>query len=252
MDATSLKDQRRLYSDLAWTWPIISPPEDYVEEAEAFCQAVKEHALGEVRTVLHLGCDGGHADLTLKKHFEVTGVDVSEDMLALARRLNPEVTYLRGDMRTVRLEKTFDATMIFDSLAYMVTEKELASAFTTAFVHLRPGGVFCTFVEETLDRFQQNKTRFLTHKQGDVTVTLIENYFDPDPADTSYEATLVCLIRRGTELEIETDRHLCGVFPLETWLDVLREVGFEVIQKEFRTTAPESGTYPLLVCVKPS
>ena len=26
-------DERRLYHDLAWTWPIVSPPERYVREA---------------------------------------------------------------------------------------------------------------------------------------------------------------------------------------------------------------------------
>jgi predicted TPR repeat methyltransferase len=117
--APSSNDQRRLYGDLAWTWPVISPPEDYVGEAETFCTAIREHAQVDVKTLLDLGCGGGHNDRTLKQHFEVTGVDVSEAMLSLARRLNPEVTYALGDMRTVRLGKTFDAVIVADSIDYM-------------------------------------------------------------------------------------------------------------------------------------
>lgn len=241
----SLHDQRRLYGDLSWTWPIISPPEDYIQEAEEFVRAIREHSRIEVKTLLDLGCGGGHNDNTLKKHFEVTGVDVSEAMLALARRLNPEVTYFLGDMRTVRLGKTFDAVIIADSIDYMLTVEDLRAAFVTAFVHLKPGGVFCTYAEVTAENFQQNRTHCSTRAQGDVEIVFVENCYDPDPTDTTYENTFVYLIRRGGQLEIETDRHLGGIFELETWPALLREVGFEVQQMEF----DEEGI-PMFVCIK--
>lgn len=112
-----------------------------------------------MKSLLDLGCGGGHSDYTLKKHFEVTGVDVSEAMLALAKRLNPEVTYSLGDMRTVQLGKTFDAVTIFDSINYMLAVEDLGAAFVTAFKHLKPGGGFLTLVEETPERSQQNRAR---------------------------------------------------------------------------------------------
>lgn len=137
------KDQRRLYSDLAWTWPIISPPEHYIEEAEDFRRTIMAHARIPAATLLDLGCGGGHNDWTLKKHFQVTGVDISPEMLELAARLNPEAEYLQGDMRTVRLGRLFDAVVIADSIDYMLTEVDLRAAFVTAYEHLKPGGVFC-------------------------------------------------------------------------------------------------------------
>ncbi len=243
---SSAKDQRRLYGDLAWTWPIISPPDDYIQEAEDFRRVIQQHSRIEVRTLLDLGCGGGHNDYTLKKHFEVTGVDVSEAMLSLARTLNPEPTYLLGDMRTVRLGTTFDAVMIADSIDYMLTVEELQAAFVTAFVHLKPGGVFCTYAEQTLQSFQQNKTTCSTTVHGDVEITFIENVYDPDPTDTTYESTFVYLVRRAGQLEIETDRHLAGIFGLETWLALLREVGFEVEQREL-----EGEDIPIFACIKP-
>lgn len=112
-------DQRRLYGDLAWIWPLISPAEDYVEEAERICQAIGRYARLPVRSLLDLGCGGGHNDATLKRHFSVTGVDISPPMLSLAQSLNPEVSYLQGDMRSLRLEQRFDAVLIADSIDYM-------------------------------------------------------------------------------------------------------------------------------------
>ena len=90
-----------------------------------------------------------------------------------------------------------------------------------------------------------------THTSGDVEISFIQNYYDPDPSDTSYEATFVFLIRRGGQLEIHTDRQFAGVFDMETRLRVLGDVGFEVKQVEFKLpNFAEGESYPLLVCTK--
>jgi SAM-dependent methyltransferase len=245
-------DERRLYGDLAWTWPIISPPEDYVSESEYFAGVIRDHASISTRSLLHLGCGGGHNDYTLKLHFDVTGVDISPEMLGLARRLNPGVTYHEGDMRSVRLERSFDAVAILDSVNYMLTEDDLRAAFETAHVHLRPGGVLLTYVEQTRQSFRQNRTTSYSRTKGDVEITFIENYYDRDPADTTYESILVYLIRERGDLRIETDRHLAGIFPLNLWYENLRMAGFEISQLTLEEPEDRGGSIPLLVCIKPA
>ena len=176
-----------------------------------------------------MGCGGGHNDKTLKKHFQVTGLDLSEAMLDLARSLNAECTYLRGDMRTSRLGKDFDAVVVFDSLAHMLSKQDLKAAFETAFIHLRPGGVLCTYREIASETFVQNKTAATAHSDDDVEIVLIENYYDPDPHDSTFESTTLYLIRRGGDLKIESQQGLLGLFSLETWKCSLNGVGFEVL-----------------------
>jgi SAM-dependent methyltransferase len=253
MEESSSKDERRLYQDLVWVWPIISPPEDYVDEGRKLSQLIKERSPAGAETLLHLGCGGGHNDYTLKDYFEVTGIDISEAMLDLARRLNPEVDYHQGDMRLVRLGKTFDAVAGLDSLAYMLSQEELREVFETAYIHLKPGGVFLAFPEFTRERFQQNWTHSSSHSSGDISITYVENYYDPDPSGTIIEATFVYLIRRRGELEIETDHHLCGIFGMEAWESLLAETGFEVerTQLMLKNDSGEAEEYPLLVCLKP-
>lgn len=241
-------DERRLYKDLAWTWPIISPKEDYIDEAEELHRAMQARAHGDGGTLLHLGCGGGHLDWTLKQHYQITGLDVSETMLALARELNTDVTYELGDMRSVRLSRTFDAVLIADSIDYMLSHADLRAAFETAFVHLRPGGVFCTYAEFTRERFRQHHTESATHTQDDTTITFIEQRYDPNPEDTTFESTFVYLIRRGGELQIETDLHLYGLFKEQTWNRLLQEVGFHV---ERLAMSYEGEEFPCFVCIKP-
>jgi len=129
------------YSDLAWVEPIIAPPEEYLEETEQYCKVIKEHSKIGVKTLLHLGCGAGGNDYTFKRHYKVTGVDISKNMLEIARRLNPELVYYHGDMRTIELDECFDAVVVPDSIDYMKTENELHSAMMTARKHLKPGGL---------------------------------------------------------------------------------------------------------------
>ena len=236
-----------MYSDLSWTWPIISPPEHYVKETNIFSNIIQE--LCEAKRLLHIGCGGGHNDFTFKKYFKVTGVDISKNMLVLAKKLNPEVNYQTGDMRTVRLEKQFDAVAILDSINYMTTELDLRKAFQTAFEHLKKGGVFITYVEERKEYFE-NRTRVSDHNKEKTNITFIENMYDPDPHDNSYENTFVYIIRRNGKLSVETDLHISGLFGLDTWKKLLNETGFEIKEIKFKPDSPNYLECPLLICTK--
>lgn len=229
--------RHRLYGDLSWTWPIVSPPEDYAGEAEEFWRFLQMGAVGAVREVLHLGCGGGHVDSNLKRRVRITGVDLSPPMLELARRLNPEVIYRRGDMRSIRLNRTFDGAMISDAVSYMTSPRDLARAFATAFRHLRPGGAFVTYAELARELFTQNWTETSRHRRGNIEVVFVENRYDPNPRDTTFESTFLYLIRRRGRLTVETDRHVLGLFPTAVWQRTLREAGFQV-----RHAAPDPAT----------
>ena len=224
--------ERRLYHDLAWIWPIVSPPADYRDEAAEFHELIQTFGTGAPKSLLHLGCGAGHLDSHLKQHYRITGVDLSDPMLALARTQNPELDYQSGDLRTVRLDERFEAVILADASDYLLSPDALEAAFTTAYHHLLPGGVFCTYAEETTEKFIQNKTRTSVHNEGGVEITAVENVYAPDPTDSVYELTLVYLIRRGPDLQVEVDRHQAGLFSVKTWMDRLEAVGFiaEVIQ----------------------
>ena len=218
----------RLYADLAWVWPFVSPPEDYPEEVATFRARFRRHGVPDGAPILHLGCGGGSIDRHLKRHYRVTGVDLSPAMLDHARTLNPEVEYLQADIRDVRLGRHVDAVLLHDAVAYMTTPADLRAAYATAAAHLAPGGVLVTLPEELRSQFRQHRVHGETRTRGDVSVTLVEIDFDPDPADTSCETTYVFLIRQpGRPLQVEVDTHTVGLYHLDEVLTTLRDVGFE-------------------------
>lgn len=233
-----------MYRDLAWIWPLISPQEEYDWEGDRYASVLEGTADGEVRTLLHLGCGGGCFDLRLSKHFQVTGIELAPAMLELARELNPDVEYLEGDMRTLRLGRTFDAVLVADSIGYMLTEDDLRAAFTTAWDHLRPGGAFLTVAEQTRDTWGLGNWSQTYHTHGERAIALHEVGWDPDPVGTEVEWAFVYLISEDDKLRVELDTHRAGLFPLTTWTRLLGEVGFTVETLEM----PEGSEF---ACLRP-
>ena len=243
--------QDRLYKDLAWIWPTMSPPEDYIEEAEFLTDLIRSYMSYTPRTMLHLGCGGGHIDMTFKKHFRVTGADISENMLGLARKLNPENKYIIGDMRDVRLEEKFDVVLLYDGINYMTNEIDLKAAFETAYANLKDDGIVLTVVEETPSAFRQNWTKVQHRTGSDIELTYVEHFYDPDPHDSTFETTFVYLIRKNKKLMVEIDSHICGIFEVEVWERLLREVGFTPKQDTFtHSTFSPGEEYPILIGFK--
>jgi SAM-dependent methyltransferase len=223
----------RMYRDLAHLWPLISPAEEYVEEAEVL-RAAFEDRLGPGRhSLLDLGIGGGHHISPLIGDFDVTGVDLSPEMLAHSRRLNPDVEHHVGDMRTIRLDREFDAVLIHDSISHMLTENDLRAALATAAVHLRTGGVLVACPDWFRETFPNDSVSHSTNRRGDTSLTYIEYLHDPDPADTTIEMLIFYLIREGGRVRVERDRQTMGLFPRQTWLELIEQAGFDVETRSF-------------------
>ena len=107
-------------------------------------------------TVLELACGTGSILAQLRDDFDVAGVDLSPEMLAIAREKLPDVELILGDMTTVRLGRTFDAVLcLYDAVNHLLTFEDWERTFDTAVAHLRTGAVFVFDVnsEERLDWF---------------------------------------------------------------------------------------------------
>jgi SAM-dependent methyltransferase len=232
--------QNRLYNDLAYLWPVVSPPEEYALEAWHLREALRERLGPGRHTLLELGVGGGHVLSHLASEFQATAVDASEQMLALSRQLNPNVEHHLGDMRSVRLGRAFKVVLIHDAIAYMLTEADLKAAFATVRAHLEPGGVFIVAPDFFRETFKGTSVHhWITREDARREVTFIEYVHDPDPADTTIESIFFFLIQEDGQLHIEQDRHITGLFPLDTWLSLMGDAAFEVA--EIKHTTYEGG-----------
>jgi SAM-dependent methyltransferase len=220
----------RIYSDLADWWPMISPTREYTQEAAYLAalitSATPAHATPA--TVLDLGSGGGHVAVHLKDLFTMTLVDISDEMLAVSRRINPECDHHIGDMRTIRLGRRFDAVLVHDAIDYIIGAEDLRQVIQTAAAHCEPGGIALFVPDYIKDTFGE----LAGGGGGGVdeagrTASFVERTWDPDPADdwvrADYEFTLHT---PGSAPEVVRESHRLSAFSRDTWLSLLAEAGF--------------------------
>jgi SAM-dependent methyltransferase len=217
----------RLYDDLAEWWPLISAPADYAEEADVYRKVLDRATVGALDGVLELGSGGGNNASHLKRHFAMTLVDLSPGMIEVSRDLNPDCEHVVGDMRTIRLNRQFDAVFVHDAIEYITARVDLESVVQTAYVHCRPGGAVL-FVPDTLRDSFQPATSHGGHDGAGRAARYLEWVHDPDPDDTTYLADYVFVLRDADSIPVVVfDRHELGLFSEANWLDILGAAGFE-------------------------
>ncbi|MEV0720157.1 class I SAM-dependent methyltransferase [Asanoa sp. NPDC050611] len=211
----------RFYGDLAPWWSLISPAEDYVEEA-AFAATLLDGA----RTVLELGSGGGHNAVHLKRRFDLTLVDLAEAMLAESRKINPELEHRQGDMRTVRLGRQFDAVFVHDAIDYMTTEDDLRRAIETAYVHTNDSGRAVFVPDATAEIFAPETDHGGSDGADGRSARFLSWTYDPDPTDTTTVTDYAFLLKENSQVTAVHETHETGLYPRDTWLELLREAGF--------------------------
>jgi SAM-dependent methyltransferase len=239
-----------MYGELAPFWPLLSPPSEYEEEAAFYEKVLLAASTTALGTILELGSGGGSNASYLKRRYQMTLVDPAPGMRAVSEALNPECEHLAGDMRTVRLGRTFDAVFVHDAICYMTTEADLRRAIETAFVHCRPGGVALfapDFVRETF----RPDTECGGTDGGARGMRYLAWVWDPDPSDTTYLVDYAFLLRdpAGTVRTVH-ERHVEGLFARDEWLRFLREAGFEARAIPVEHADVEPGAHEVFVAHK--
>jgi SAM-dependent methyltransferase len=216
----------KLYGDLADWWPVISPPSEYAEEAALYVDMMRNAARAPIREVLELGSGGGNNASHMKRAFALTLVEPADGMRELSRALNPECTHVAGDMRTIRLGRTFDAVFVHDAVMYMTTEEDLRAALATVAAHLAPGGAALVAPDATTETFAEATEHGGGEDVDGRRARYLQWTLPPKNGETSYDTHYAFLLREpdGT-VRAAHDVHREGLFPRATWLRLFREAG---------------------------
>ena len=219
----------KLYHELAEEWyPLFTPVEDYAEEAGLYHEIFTSYHKSVCRTVLELGSGGGHNAWYMKRWYQLTLSDISEHMIATSRKINPECEHIQGDMKTLRLDREFDAVFIHDAVMYMTTEEALLQAIETAYIHCKAGGMLLVSPDCTKETFAESTEEGGSDRDGK-SIRWLEWSYDPDPQDSQFTVDYACLLKDTSgRVTVEHDQHLEGLFPEATWKSIFNEAGFDV------------------------
>lgn len=94
----------QLYEKYASYYDLIYAYVDYKGESEFINWAVNKHKTSVGNELLDVACGTGSHALILKNNFNITGVDINENMLKIAREKVSEVDFIYGDMKKLEIE----------------------------------------------------------------------------------------------------------------------------------------------------
>jgi SAM-dependent methyltransferase len=226
---------------------------DYAGEA-AYVHNLIQRDFPGARSVLELGSGTGkHAVMLAERAYEVSGVDRSAEMVALARTRaleleNARVAFSQGDIRSVRLGRTFDIVVsLFHVMSYQTTNEDLAAATATAATHLAPGGGFifdCWYGPAVL--MQRPEVRVKRLDDDDISVTRVAEpglSLSENTVDVGY--TMFVRDKKTQAWSTFNETHRMRYLFVPEVTQMLADAGLELVRAEEWVTGrePHAGSW---------
>ena len=194
------------YSVFAKYYDAIYAEKDYKSEVEALHKTIQTHKESDGNALLDAACGtGGHIQY-LRKYYQTTGMDLSTEMLEVARGKFGDAEFQQGDITDFDLGRQFDVvTCLFGSISYLTAKESLFRALKCFSKHTVKGGLVVIepiFTTETVrhtslglswvDEAEYKLARVNSIKRdGDIvylnfhyllaTPSGVEHIFDPSP-----------------------------------------------------------------------
>lgn len=199
----------------------------------------------EVKTSLDLGCGTGVLCETLyEAGIEASGMDLSENMIAIARQSKPELHYDVANMITYRPEKKFDlVTCTGDALNHIIEPDDIGRIFDNVYAYLQDGGHFIFDILNEgevnpgepfdLDYDETTRAQFLITRDSEGIINLKTSVYEN--GELQFEENI-------TEI-VHDPEMIC---------DLLRKSGFEVLRcaDQLLSDADNHGTTWFIIARK--
>ena len=204
-----------------------SMDKDYVAEAQKVHQIIQQYKRSPGNTLLEVACGTGlHASL-LQKDYQVEGLDLDPEILAVARQNYPDIPLHQADMAEFDLGKQFDAiTCLFSSIGYVKTKERLGGAIQTMTHHLCSGGVLIVEPWFTPEQWKPGRVSALFVDQPELKICRM-NISEVDGLLSFFVFHYTVGTPQG--VEYFTERHELGLFTQEECLKAFHKAGLETI-----------------------
>jgi ubiquinone/menaquinone biosynthesis C-methylase UbiE len=244
------------YKDFAYYYDLLMSDVPY-DKWEDFInkQLIKYDITG--KKLLDLGCGTGAISIPFaKRGFQVTGVDLSAEMLALAHEkamnARSNVQLIEQDMSEFKTTEQYDIIGVFcDSLNYLDSEKEVIATFKKAFSHLRESGIFIFDVHSI---YKMNVIfNEYTFASNEADFSFIWNCYQGHvPNAVEHELTFFVEDKETDTYRRFDELHVQRTFPVSTFEKWLNEVGFTEIEitADFTSESPKNESERIFFTAK--
>ncbi len=219
------------YHELAKSYDRLTNDVDYEATVEFYMQILEREGVS-VRTVVDLACGTGSVTAILAgQGYDVTGVDMSEEMLteAMAKVMDMEnpPRFVCQKLQELRLPRAVDlAVCALDSLDYITNPDDCAEAIRRTYKALNPGGVFI-FDVNTPEKLRAMDGQVFLDEDDDV-YCVWRGEFDEATNICSYGMDL--FQRHGAVWERSFEEHREYAYSAEQLKRYLKAAGFTGIE----------------------
>ena len=184
-------------------------------------------------SILELGCGNGQLGILLKQAgYDITGLDLSAEMLSLAKQRQEEAgvnfPLFQVDMRDLSSFGRYDAIISFcDTLCYLQTFDDLMSVFEQAYAHLDEGGVFLfdVFTTEHIESLEG----YSYHDEIPEIIFTWDSFHGEEPHSVEHELSFFVEQEDGN-YERVMELHQERTYPIDTYKEMLKKAGFKNIE----------------------
>ena len=219
------------YHALAVSYDRLTNDVDYGSTVDFYMQILEKEGL-KPRTAVDLACGTGSVALLLaRKGMKVVGVDLSEDMLAVASQKaqdcpNPPM-FICQSLQQLQLGRGVDlAVCALDSLDYITEPADCALAIKRVYKALNPGGCFI-FDVNTPEKLKAMDGQVFLDEDQDV-YCVWRGEFDHETNICSYGMDL--FQRQGQVWLRSFEEHREYAYSAQQLLGYLKAAGFTHIQ----------------------
>jgi len=215
----------------------------------AFVRDIIERRHGAVANLLDVGCGTGGITALLTDKYQVSGLDISPGMLAVARRKLPEgIPLHEADMSSFALNAKFDAVIcVYHGINHLLSFSDWERFFECAYRHLNDGGVLAFDIftiddlkiiassPETVQQFGENYVRMRVRAS----------------AEAAFDWNIEVELQGNGRQELLTEVIRTATFSPEKIREALSERFVDIQIFETNSAINESGTRIWFACIKP-
>jgi SAM-dependent methyltransferase len=199
---------------------------DYAAETDRLTAIFREHQRSAGTHLLDVACGTGRHLEHLRDRYDVEGLDISLELLAIARRRLPGVPLHHGDMTAFALGTTFDlVTCLFSAIGYVKTPENLARAVGCMARHLKTGGLLIVEPWFTPDAWRPGTVHAVFVDEPELKIARVNTSFVAGHLSV-FDLHYLVGTPAGTAHFVE--RHEMGLFTTEDVRAALAAAGLEV------------------------
>ncbi|WP_125760996.1 class I SAM-dependent methyltransferase [Companilactobacillus hulinensis] len=191
---------------------------------------VEKHS-ADAKTLLDVACGTGDLTILLADKYQVTGTDLSEEMLKIAEEkadsANVSIPFVQSNMMDLFEMKNYDVITCFDdSICYLKDEDELAITFNQVYQHLNEGGKYLFDAHSLYQMDELFPGYMFNHKEED-SAFMWSSYEGEVPHSIEHELTFFDWDDSIGGYNANTEIHHERTYPIETFVSILEDIGFK-------------------------